>query len=159
MDTDKKINKRHTAIKELIASDAIEDQQTLVTLLQNRHGLSANQSIISRDLRALGVNKRKINNKMIYELQTNDASREILQLAVIDILHNESLIVVHTLPGLGAFVADFLDMHHDCGILGTIAGENTIFVTPTKIKNIKQIMQKIRTLLYIKTNTVKDSHE
>lgn len=157
MDTQKKTNKRHEVIKELIATDAIEDQQTLVTLLQNRYGLSANQSIISRDLRTLGATKRKVNNKMIYELQTVDASREILRLAIIDIKHNESLIVVHTLPGLGAFVADFLDMHHDCGILGTIAGENTIFIAPTKIKNIKQVMQKMRTLLYIKTNTINNT--
>lgn len=154
-----KIKKRHRALKELISTNNIEDQETLVSLMQKKHGVTTSQSIISRDLRALGINKHHINNKMVYEPQETDASREILRFAVIDIVHNESLIVIRTLPGIAPFVADFLDMHHDNGILGTIAGENTIFITPITIKKIRHVTKKLQTLLYIKTNKSKDIDE
>ena len=125
-----KILQRQEAIKELIQNHPIEDQETLVEMIKKKYGIEANQSIISRDLRQLGVSKHLVNNKMIYELKEHDASREILRLAIIDIEHNETLIVIKTLPGLADFVGDYLDMHEELPILGNIAGENTVFVAP-----------------------------
>ncbi len=144
------VNTRQAAIKELIKNNAIEDQQTLVQLIKQRYGVKTNQSIVSRDLRSLGINKYKAGNKTIYELNEIDASKEILRLAIVDVHHNESLIIIKTLPGLAAFVGDYLDMNNKIDILGTIAGENTVFVAPTTIKNIRHTFKKICTLLYVK---------
>jgi transcriptional regulator of arginine metabolism len=146
-----KIKLRQAAIKELIKSEAIEDQQKLVDLIKERYGIEASQAVISRDLRALGVGKRKVQNKMVYEIAEIDPSKEILRLAIVNVQHNESLIIIHTLPGLAAFVGDYLDMRaHEIDIIGTIAGENTLFVAPQKIGTIKQVFSKICKIIYFK---------
>lgn len=145
----KKIN-RLDAIKELIKSQPIEDQVTLVQLIKDKYGIETNQSILSRDLRAMGVVKRAVGDKLIYELEEVDASREILRLAVVDANHNESMIVIKTLPGLAAFVGDFLDLREELELLGTIAGENTVFVVPKTNKEIEKIFSEVCKVLYIK---------
>lgn len=146
-----KIKLRQAAIKELIKSQAIEDQQKLVDLIKERYGIEASQAVISRDLRSLGVGKRKVHDKMVYEIAELDPSKEILRLAIVNVQHNETLIIIHTLPGLAAFVGDYLDMRaQDIDIVGTIAGENTIFVAPQKINNIKHIFNKVCKIIYFK---------
>jgi transcriptional regulator of arginine metabolism len=149
MERKSKIQIRHTALQELITSHPIEDQQTLVQLMKERYGIDTSQAIISRDLRTLGVIKRSIKNKLIYDLTTIDASKEILRLAVSNVVHNEALIIINTLPALAAFVGDYLDMHEDTDILGVLAGENTVFVTPTRIADITIVYAKICKLLYV----------
>lgn len=141
---------RHAAIKQLIKENAIEDQQSLVKMIKEKYGIETNQSIISRDLLNLGITKKKVDDKLVYEEPTIDASREILRLAVIDISHNESVIVVKTIPGLAAFVGDYLDMQRQIEILGTIAGENIVFIAPKTVKNIKNILNDISKILFFK---------
>lgn len=145
-----KVTLRQEAIKELITQYPIEDQQTLVDMMQQHHNIETNQSIVSRDLRILGISKHKTRDKMIYELPQFDASQEILHLAVVEITYNESLIIIKTRPGLASFVADYLDLQQDLQILGTIAGENTLFVAPESTKKSKEIAQKIALLLNYK---------
>lgn len=148
----KNILARQEAIKELIKSHPIEDQETLVELIKKKYGIDTNQSIVSRDLRQLGVSKHLVNNRMIYELKEYDASREILRLAIVEIDHNESLIVIKTLPGLADFVGDYLDMQEDLPILGNIAGENTIFVAPKKQSQIESLFKELCNILYYQRN-------
>lgn len=146
----KNILARQEAIKELIKSHPIEDQETLVELIKKKYGIDTNQSIVSRDLRQLGVSKHLVNNRMIYELKEYDASREILRLAIVEVDHNETLIVIKTLPGLADFVGDYLDMQEDLPILGNIAGENTIFVAPRAKTSISTLYKQICKVLYFK---------
>lgn len=150
MDKKNKIKTRLEAITELIKSRPIEDQATLVELIKENYGIETNQAVVSRDLRSLGVTKHQVDDKMVYELKDADASREILRLAIVNIVHNEALIVITTLPGLSNFVGDFLDMHDELEILGTIAGENTVFVAPTTIKNIKEVFSEICKVLHVR---------
>lgn len=150
MEKKNKVTRRHDAIRELIRTTPIEDQQTLVELMKNRYNIETNQSIISRDLRALGVTKSLSRNKMIYELPATDASQEILKLAIVDIVHNESTIIVKTLPGLASFVGDYLDMQSSIEIAGTLAGENTVFVAPISIRRIQEVAGDIARILNFK---------
>ncbi len=122
----------------------------LVDLLQKNYSIATNQSIISRDLRELNVSKRKLKDTLIYELQDLDVQKEILRLGVLDIVHNEATIIVKTLPGLAAFVGDYLDLLEDDTVLATLAGENVVFVTPVSIKKIQQIFIRICELLHFK---------
>lgn len=146
----KNIRIRQEAIKELIKSHPIEDQETLVELIKKKYGIETNQSIVSRDLRQMGVSKHLVNNRMIYELKEHDASREILRLAIVEIDHNETLIVIKTLPGLADFVGDYLDLQEELPILGTIAGENTIFVAPRVKTSLAKLYQELCKVLYFK---------
>lgn len=151
MEQDKRIIKRYEAIKELIRSHAISDQQTLVRLLKLKYGIDTTQAVVSRDLRQLGVSKYPVGDTLVYELKTIDPTKEILRLGVVNVEYNETLIVIKTLPALAAFVADYLDAHQESlSVLGTMAGENTVLVTPKSVKNIKCIFINICKLLHIK---------
>ncbi|MDR3646825.1 MAG: hypothetical protein P4L22_04780 [Candidatus Babeliales bacterium] len=146
-----KVKLRQEAIKKLIKENAIEDQQTLVTMITEKYGIDANQSIVSRDLLKLGITKSLVDGKLIYEEKSIDASREILRLAIIDIKFNESLIVVNTIPAIAAFVGDYLDSQQDkVEILGTLAGENIVFIAPKSTKDIKKVFNEICKILFFK---------
>ena len=61
---------------------------------------------------------------------------------LIDIEANESMIVLHTSPGSASLVARHLDsMRSSLDILGTIAGDDTIFIAPTSSRLIKSIIK------------------
>lgn len=137
------IQMRQESIKELIKKYPIENQDMLVDLLKKEYGIETNQTAVSRDLRELGVTKYRFKEAMIYELKEIDVTKEILRLGVLDVVHNESMIVVKTLAGLAPFVGDFLDQQTEAGVLATLAGENVVFVTPNSIKNIKQVFEAV----------------
>ncbi len=90
---------------------------------------------------------------MIYELQSeeDDTNKALLKKAVINIEHNENVIVITVMPGLGDFIADYLDLEKErLNIIGTIAGENMIFVVPKTVKGITETCKKIAIFLYFK---------
>ena len=145
-----KASLRHAAIKELLAQEIVPNQVTLVQLLHERYGIQANQSLISKDLRTLEVQKQKAYNHLLYELKESDPSKEILRLAIRNVLHNESMLVIETLPGLAAFVGDYLDMQKNIHILATLAGENVVFIIPRTVKNIHTLFKEVSNLVYFK---------
>ena len=61
-----------------------------------------------------------------------------------DIQANQSLVVIHTSPGSASFVARHLDRTRPAGILGTIAGDDTIFVAPSSRRQIEATIREIR---------------
>jgi transcriptional regulator of arginine metabolism len=138
---------RMAAIRELLEKQEVGDQGSLIERLATVYGIESNQTAISRDLHQLGATKRMIAGKTVYELPKFDASEEILRLAVLGIDHNESLIVIDTLPGLAGFVGDYLDVRGDLPVLGTLAGENVLFVTPKTTKEMKKCFEKICSIL------------
>lgn len=147
------VEARQKAIEVLVKKRAVSDQKQLVDLLQEQYGIETNQAVVSRDLRKLGIVKKMVNGELLYEIPGVDVSAEILRLALIDIAHNESMIVIKTQPGLAAFVGDCLDQHADLEILGSLAGENVVFAIPKSIKNIHKIYQALCEKLHFKPNS------
>ena len=143
---------RQDAIKKLLNETLISDQKTLVDLLRSNFGIETNQSALSRDLRQLGVIKREIDQKLVYTLPDFDVVAELLKLAVIDIQHNETMIVIKTHPGLAAFVGDYVDNEADLNlnIIGCLAGENVLFIACNSVKNIEKIYELVCQKLYYK---------
>jgi transcriptional regulator of arginine metabolism len=148
---EKDINFRKRAIKELIKNNTIENQDELTSLLKDKYNIIVNQSIVSRDLKNMKILKNLINGKMVYELNEIDPNKEIMRLAVLEILKNESLIVVKTLNGLADFVGDFIDNNFN-KIIGTVAGENTVLAIPSSIKDIDKIYRQLCDVLFFKKN-------
>lgn len=156
----KKITERQNAIKKIVQNNDVGDQETLVSLLKHHYNIDANQSQVSRDLRSLGIHKKSIGDHYQYELDNKNISKEILQLCIINADHNETTIVIYTLPGLAAFVADYLDMQDNLDLLGTISGENTVLIMPKSIQTIKTTFKQICTVIYLKkNNNTKDNNE
>jgi transcriptional regulator of arginine metabolism len=142
MDRKTEFTARQEAIRKLLSKEAISDQQQLVERLKAVHAISTNQAAVSRDLQKLGVVKRS----HIYELPQTDIKAEIFKLAILKVEHNETTIVITTFPGLAAFVGDCLDHTEGLDILGCLAGENVVFVTPRSIKTIASTARSIQDL-------------
>ncbi len=91
-----------------------------------------------------------VNGVLAYEMQDVDVAAEILRLALVDINHNESMIVIKTQPGLADFVGDCIDQYKDLEVLGCLAGENVVFVAPKSIKNIHKTYEKVCSKFHMK---------
>lgn len=139
------ITKRHAAIKALIASKDIANQNELAKELRKK-GIVVTQATLSRDLAELGIIRMPTEDGYRYELRTNDVEpvlRGFTSEEVISIEANEQLIVIKTFPGRAQGVAFLLDSKKDHHILGTIAGDDTIIVVPRSVKHIKKTIKTI----------------
>jgi len=128
--------KRQQKILSLIQAKPVGTQQDLRTLLE-RAGVAATQSSVSRDLEELGVVKHHGH----YTLpRTNGApARGLLSLDQA----GENLIVARTVPGLASAVAVEIDAAAIEEIVGTIAGEDTIFIAVRDAKSQKVAVKEI----------------
>ncbi|HBO37507.1 MAG TPA: arginine repressor [Pasteurellaceae bacterium] len=146
-----KIDNLLTAFKDLLAQERFSSQSEIVNALQEMGFANINQSKVSRMLTKFGaVRTRNTRMEMVYclpsELSVPNTSSPVKNL-VTDIDYNDLLIVVKTSPGAAQLIARLLDSVGKAeGILGTIAGDDTVFITPTKGTNIKELIQNIQQL-------------
>lgn len=146
--------KRQDAIKDLVSHYPIEDQLELVELLKKKYGIETNQAQVSRDLRRLQISKQSHPDKKIYSLPSHNVHRDILLLGIQDIDCNESMIVIRTMPGIAPFVGDYIDQQENLEILGSIAGENTIFIVPRSARNIQETCKALCHALFFKKGSL-----
>ena len=126
---------RQKRILNLIRAKPIGTQEALREYLE-RTGVSATQSSVSRDLEELGV----VKHHGRYALpQANGDSRGLVSLDVA----GEVLIVAKCLPGRASAVAVEIDDAAMPEIVGTLAGEDTIFVAVRDQKSQRGTMKKI----------------
>ncbi len=144
--------KRILALRRLLEIGSVSSQEDLVEELKTQK-FQVTQSTISRDLRRLGaVRTVDANGRTVYRLPEDVESppmsnTDSLRDLVVKIEHNGALIVLHTQPGSASLVARHLDQVRPGGILGTIAGDDTIFVAPASIVTIEETMLVIMTEL------------
>ena len=139
---------RLNSLRELLSAGEISTQEELAEEL-SRQKFVVTQSTISRDLRRLGaVKTQDSTGRTVYRMpdeisapvpMANSGLRNLL----VDIEHNGSMIVIHTTPGSASLVARQLDHSRPRGILGTIAGDDTIFVAPANSKVIESTITAI----------------
>lgn len=146
-----KIDSLSEAFKSLLKEEKFSSQSEIVTALQEMGFTHINQSKVSRMLSKFGaVRTRNTKMEMVYQLPPElsvPTTSSPLKNLVIDIDHNDVLIVIHTSPGAAQLIARLLDSIGKAeGILGTIAGDDTIFVTPTRDTSINQLIDNINTL-------------
>lgn len=137
------------AIKMLLQNKEVETQEDIKLALQ-KQGFTINQAKISRVLHKIGAIKMSEGDRVVYRLPTElipITPNHSLKQLILNIMHNDSLIVVHTAPGCGQFIARFLDQNKKVGILGTVSGDDTIFAAPEKGKRVEDIYKKIYKLL------------
>ncbi|PWT96319.1 MAG: hypothetical protein C5B55_00130 [Blastocatellia bacterium] len=127
---------RQQKILSLIRAKPIATQETLRELLENA-GVAATQSSVSRDLEELGVVKHHGH----YTLpRTNGAgARGLVSLD----LAGDNLVVARTHPGLASAVAVEIDAATFPEIVGTIAGEDTIFIAVRDQKAERAVIKSI----------------
>ena len=133
-----RMNKRNRQQKilSLIQAKAIGTQEDLRALL-DRAGVPATQSSVSRDLEELGVVKHHGH----YTLpRTNGATTR----GLLSLDHaGESLVIARTVPGLASAVAVEIDAAALPEIVGTIAGEDTIFIAVRDAKSQRTAIKEV----------------
>ena len=134
--------------KALLNEERFGSQAEIVAALQEAGFDNINQSKVSRMLSKFGaVRTRNAKMEMVYclpvELGVPTSSSQLKNL-VLDVGHNNALIVIHTSPGAAQLIARMLDSLGKAeGILGTIAGDDTIFITPTHDTPIATLHQSV----------------
>lgn len=128
---------RQTAILKLISGRPIGRQEELSELLEKK-GYSVTQSSVSRDLLELGI--IKVNgNYALPQKPKNAISFGLLGLEKV----GENLIVAKCEVGLASAVAVRIDGARLPEIVGTIAGDDTIFIAVKEAKAQKTVIKKI----------------
>jgi transcriptional regulator of arginine metabolism len=127
---------RQQRILSLIQAKPIGTQEDLRELLETS-GVAATQSSVSRDLEELGIVKQHGH----YTLPRANGSnaRGLLSLDQA----GDSLVIARTLPGLASAVAVEIDAAAIPEIVGTIAGEDTIFIAVREAKAKKAIIKRV----------------
>ena len=124
---------RVTLITQMLSGRRFSNQEELATAL-TRAGVEVTQATLSRDLRSLGVAKRAGGDGTSwYELpgpatETLDRERQLLDLKVFvnETRLAQNLAVVKTPPGHASAVARALDLTGFEGLMGTVAGDDTV---------------------------------
>ncbi len=135
----------------LLLEGSVTTQEDICAALQAK-GHHINQSKISRLIRKLDAIKSKNEfGQIVYRLSREPApptTTTQLSNLIIDVVANETMIIVNTSPGSAQLIARVLDYHKESmQILGTIAGDDSIFIAPASIKTISDSLKEIKSLL------------
>ncbi len=133
--------RRREAILKIISGSPIRSQAGLMQALK-KLGFNASQASLSRDLSALGV----IKVKGRYTLVSRDKGLDPREAKIIENLvsfqaSGRNLVVVHTPPGEASAVALAIDNMGLPGVVGTVAGDDTVFIALKDYKDQKFMMK------------------
>ena len=128
-------HRRLATLTRLIGGHRFSSQEEVAVALA-RAGHDVTQATLSRDLRSLGVGKRPdASGRAVYELpapaaETLDRERQLIDLKtfVNEIRVAQNLMVVRTPPGHAHGVSRAIDLADYDGVVGTVAGDDTILV-------------------------------
>ena len=143
-------------LREILVDGKAGTQSEIKLALQER-GIDISQSKVSRLLHQIGAVKIVDNHgkthyrlphetNLMHEL-TSPQEQTLVRQWVLNIIANNSLIIIHTTPGAAGMVARMIDLNRIAlHIVGTIAGDDTIFVAPEHTDKITEIIHKITVL-------------
>ncbi|MGD9201191.1 MAG: arginine repressor [Chitinispirillia bacterium] len=148
---------RQNKIKEILKNKFITNQEDLIQFLMEDN-FSVKQATLSRDFAELGVIRIMTDQGVRYVLDPNESGKQIQRLISFEILnvdYNETLVVVRTLSGRAQGVAHYIDRLNKKEILGTVAGDDTIFIVPDSVKNISPIVSFVKTIMAIDRDNIR----
>ena len=125
-----------TKLAELLSTRKFTRQGSIVNALKVE-GFVLNQATVSRELKRMGA--RKLNG--IYQL-TNQKNFGAPVFSI-DVTSNGCLIILKTRSAFASVLAHHIDLSAIDGILGTIAGDDTVFIAVREGTNLEEIKQYI----------------
>lgn len=136
---------RRRAITQILTRNTIVRQTELVQLLRAR-GLHATQSSVSRDLKQLGISKLDTGYAKAESLKMSDGQNMPLLSEFVQGIKTAGghLTVIQTSIGAAQRVAVFLDRSGWSEIVGTVSGDDTIFVATRNNADQRRLLAKLR---------------
>lgn len=151
-------SKRLFTIKKIIGTEKIQSQEELAIRLK-KSGYRVTQSTLSRDLKELNVVKHNskngtpyyyipenINSETSIQNDSNIQKQHGLSAAIKSISFSENMAVIKTLSGYANAVTVIIDDNHSDNILGTIAGDDTIFIVMHEESSSDDILTELSKL-------------
>ncbi len=143
-------NSRQEKIIELIHTYEVDTQKMLVDLLE-QNGIHATQATVSRDIKDLALIKVPAHNNNYKYALPEKASvvggaqkfQQVLQHGIISIQTAGNLVVIRTYAGMANAVCAALDQVALPGVIGTIAGDDTIFMAVANEADEKKLIAKL----------------
>ncbi|MBR2523241.1 MAG: arginine repressor [Clostridiales bacterium] len=139
-------NSRQEMIIKLIRDKDISTQEELTALVR-KSGIDTTQATVSRDIKDLGIIKVTLPNKStkyaILDRTGDTAPGRLLAVFANSVITVESamnIVVIKTLPGMAQAAASALDSMHLNGIVGTIAGDDTVFLASKGIEEANALV-------------------
>jgi transcriptional regulator of arginine metabolism len=145
---------RHRAIRDLVDQRLIRTQQELAAALRDR-GFRTTQATISRDVRELGLVKANREGTQAYalplrlveaETSGEDRLRRLLSDLPAQVLEARLLLVMRTLPGSAHAIAAALDRARWPEVVGSIAGDDTVFVAFSDRAGLERVRRRLERL-------------
>ncbi len=137
---------RRTQIVDLLRNEEVETQEELRRKL-SRRGIHVTQATVSRDIEELGLVKTRIGYRLPETAEPVAVPRPTLALVLKEFLTEArqaaNLVVLKTRPGNAHSVAAALDADPWEGVVGTVAGDDTIFIATPSSHQAEAIRKKI----------------
>lgn len=151
------------------AAERVRRRQRLLDLLQRheagtqeeiverlgREGFGVTQATVSRDLDDLGAVRIREGHRFVYVLPERNGppsgfGQRVLAEMVIDAVASANLVVVRTYPGMAPSVGAVLDRSQISGIVGTVAGDDTVLVVADERIGGRTVAKRIKALAQVK---------
>ncbi len=146
-------NERQSRILELVSQYEIETQEDMMERLR-AEGYMVTQATVSRDLKELKLTKSlTAGGTYRYSVATgrsqtgNGRLKGAMADSIVHVDYSMNNVVIKTYPGMAqavAFAVDSMNMH---GILGCVAGDDTIILVTKDTQSSAEISEKIRELM------------
>ena len=145
---------RQHRVARILADHAITNQSQVVDLLA-AEGVVATQATVSRDLEDLGAVKARMpGGDMVYVIPEQPRDRpapeehlkRVLGEWVVEVAHSANLVVLRTPPGSAHVVGSAVDRAGLPGILGTVAGDDTVLVVATERTGGEAVARRLGSL-------------
>lgn len=147
---------RRDQVRRLIAAGGVHTQSELVAALRAR-GVEVTQATVSRDLASLGVVRGFRGGRLTYLLpddMTADAAgaaearlRRLLADLPLTVAEAPPLVVLRTSPGGANAIASAIDLSAWEDVVGTIAGDDTIFVACADAAALRRFRSRLEAFL------------
>ena len=147
-------HQRQHRIAKLLESQAVGSQAQLVDLLATE-GIEATQTTVSRDLEELGAVKVRLPGGEtgyalpelpIQQIAPTDHLRRVLGEWAVEIGASQNLVVLRTPPGCAHVVASALDRSGIEGVIGTVAGDDTLLMITAEGHSARTLADRLEVL-------------
>ena len=147
--------KRHAKVLQLISEYEIDTQEELLKKL-NDNGFKVTQATVSRDIRELRLVKVQVQSAQGYKYALNtgrdsvDMSfkfHAVFSEAVNSVDYAENMVVIHCYVGMANAACAALDSIEWKGVVGTLAGDDTIFCVMRDGRNASEFAEQLKKLI------------
>ncbi len=145
---------RQSKILDIIRTKDIETQNQLIEALEAA-GFKSTQATVSRDIRELRlVKEMTVDGGYRYTLPSaesisgnNDKLRTIFRESIVSIDYAGNLVILKTLAGMASAACSAIDSMEISSIIGTIAGDDTIFLAVREVSTAEMLTKKMKEML------------